>query len=73
VQPTLRSLFLHALDRFGERPALRAGRAETSYSELVTAANRLAQVLVAHGVAPGTPVALMMSNRRLACSRARCT
>jgi fatty-acyl-CoA synthase len=63
VQPTLRSLFLPALDRFSERPALRAGRAETSYSELVTAANRLAQVLVARGVTPGTPVALMMSNR----------
>ena len=63
MQPTLRSLFLPALDRFSERPALRAGRAETSYSELVTAANRLAQVLVARGVTPGTPVALMMSNR----------
>lgn len=60
---TLRSLFLPALDRFGDRPAVRIGDHETSYAEIVSAANRLAHVLIAHGVAPGAPVALMMSNR----------
>jgi fatty-acyl-CoA synthase/long-chain acyl-CoA synthetase len=60
---TLRSLFLPALDRFGDRPAVRVGEQETSYAEIVSAANRLAHVLIAQGVAPGAPVALMMSNR----------
>lgn len=60
---TLRSLFLQALDRFGDRPAVRVGEKETSYADIVSASNRLANVLIAQGVAPGAPVALMMSNR----------
>ena len=35
----------------------------TTYAELVDAADRLAHVLVAAGVSPGTPVAIMMANR----------
>ncbi|MCO1658547.1 AMP-binding protein [Pseudonocardia humida] len=60
---TLRQLFVGALDRFGDRPAVVAGGRTWSYAELVRDANRLAHVLVAAGVGPGTPVAIMMSNR----------
>ena len=60
---TLRSLFVGALERHGPRPALQVAGRVTSYAELVADADRLAHVLVAAGVAPGTPVAIMMSNR----------
>ncbi|OZM78029.1 class I adenylate-forming enzyme family protein [Pseudonocardia sp. MH-G8] len=60
---TLRTLFASALDRFGERPALVFADRTWSYRELARDANRLAHALVAAGVGPGTPVALMMSNR----------
>lgn len=60
---TLRALFGSALDRFGDRTAVRVGEATTSYQELVAAADRLAHVLLGLGVRPGDPVALMMSNR----------
>ncbi|TCK21971.1 class I adenylate-forming enzyme family protein [Pseudonocardia endophytica] len=63
METTLHSLFRTALDRFGGRPAVRVGDAEVTYAELVAAANRLARKLIALGVAPGDPVALMMSNR----------
>ena len=59
---TLRELLVPALDRFGERTAVTVGETRTSYAELVGAANRLAHELVALGVAPGDPVALMMRN-----------
>ncbi|CAA0124853.1 Long-chain-fatty-acid--CoA ligase FadD13 [Mycolicibacterium vanbaalenii] len=60
---TLRSLFLGTLERFGRRPAVRAGEITASYAEIAATANRLAHHLVALGVTPGAPVALMMSNR----------
>lgn len=60
---TLRSLFVGALERHGDRPALQNGGRVTSYAELVADADRLAHVLVGAGVTPGTPVAVMMSNR----------
>lgn len=61
--PTLRSLHVGALDRFRDRPAITFAGHVTSYAELVDAANRLAHALVAAGVSPGTPVAIMMANR----------
>ncbi|WP_037062874.1 AMP-binding protein [Pseudonocardia acaciae] len=60
---TLRSLFVPALNRFNGRPALRFDGRVTSYADLVADADRLAHVLVAAGVTPGAPVAIMMSNR----------
>lgn len=60
---TLRQLFVGALDRFRDRLALVFDGRTWSYAELVGAANRLAHALVGAGVGPGTPVALMMSNR----------
>lgn len=60
---TLRSLFQGTLERFGTRPAVRAGDRELTYRDIARAANRLAHVLVGHGVTPGSPVALMMPNR----------
>ena len=60
---TLRTLFDGTLERFGERPALVFAERTWSYRELAREANRLAHALVAAGVGPGTPVALMMSNR----------
>ncbi|WP_172161566.1 AMP-binding protein [Pseudonocardia broussonetiae] len=60
---TLRGLLTGALARFGGRPALVADGRTWSYAELVRDADRLAHALVAAGVGPGTPVAIMMSNR----------
>lgn len=60
---TLHSLFEGTLERFGTRPAVRAGDRELTYRDIALAANRLAHVLIGHGVEPGSPVALMMSNR----------
>ena len=61
--PTLRSLHVGALGRFRDRPAITFAGRVTTYAELVDAADRLAHVLVAAGVSPGTPVAIMMANR----------
>jgi fatty-acyl-CoA synthase/long-chain acyl-CoA synthetase len=60
---TLRQLFTGALERFRDRPAVGFGGRAYSYGELVRDADRLAHALVDAGVRPGTPVALMMSNR----------
>ena len=59
---TLRSLFLTALDRFGDEPAVTAADGTRTYRRLVADADRLARFLVGHGVGPGVPVALMLSN-----------
>lgn len=60
--PTLRSLFI-GLDRFGDRPALVHDGVTWTYGQLVRQANRLAHALHDLGVGPGSPVALLMSNR----------
>lgn len=59
---TLRSLFLTALDRFGDRTALVCAGQAHSYAELVATAHQLAHALRELGVGPGVPVALMMGN-----------
>lgn len=59
---TLRSLFLSALDRFRDEPAITAAGQTRTYRRIVTDSNRLAHFLVDHGVGAGVPVALMMSN-----------
>jgi fatty-acyl-CoA synthase len=56
-------LFDGMLERFGTRPAVRVDDRELTYRDIAHAANRLAHVLVGHGVTPGSPVALMMANR----------
>ncbi|MEV7043884.1 AMP-binding protein [Amycolatopsis sp. NPDC051061] len=63
MDTTLHSLLRDALDRFGDRPAIRVDDRQMSYADLVAAANHLARTLVDLGVKPGEPVALMMSNR----------
>lgn len=60
---TLRQLFVGALDRFGTRPAVVFEGSSWTYADIVRDANRLAQALAAAGVGPGSPVAIMMSNR----------
>ncbi|UAK39129.1 AMP-binding protein [Gordonia bronchialis] len=61
-QLTLRDLLVGAVDRFDDRPAVTSGGETLTYGELATQANGLSRFLVECGVAPGTPVALMMSN-----------
>jgi len=58
----LRTVLDGALHKFARRPALVADGRTWSYADLDTASNRLANALVALGVGPSTPVALMMSN-----------
>lgn len=59
---TLRTLFLGAATRYADRLAVSFGDDTLTYDELHRAANRAAHALHAHGVGPGTPVALMTSN-----------
>ncbi|MCZ4587616.1 AMP-binding protein [Rhodococcus opacus] len=61
-EPTLRGLFLPALDRFTSRPAVTFDGRTWSYAEIVGDANRLAHALAAAGIAAGTPVALVMGS-----------
>lgn len=58
----LRTLLAGALRKYAHRPALVVDGRTWSYADLDTASNRLANALVARGVGPSTPVALMMSN-----------
>jgi fatty-acyl-CoA synthase len=60
---TLRGLFVAALDRFGERPAVVAGGVTWTYRDIADHANRLARYLQHAGVGAGDPVALALSNR----------
>lgn len=59
---TLRDLFVTALNRFGNQLAVTSSGSSLSYSDLVVQANALAHRLHSHGIGPGVPVALMMSN-----------
>lgn len=59
---TLRDLFVNALRRFGDRPAVTAAGVTTSYAQLDAQANGLAATLHSLGGSPQAPVALMMSN-----------
>jgi fatty-acyl-CoA synthase len=63
MTPTLRGLFIPALDRFGARPAVVASGVTWTYRDIVDRANRLAHYLHNAGVAAGDPVALAVSNR----------
>jgi tyrocidine synthetase-3 len=56
---TLHGLFEAQAATAPERTALIRGDRQLTYRELDGAANRLARVLVAHGVKPGEPVGLM--------------
>ncbi|HEY0813128.1 MAG TPA: AMP-binding protein [Pseudonocardia sp.] len=60
---TLKELFAGVPERFGDRPALVVDGRTWSHRELGREANRLAHGLAARGVRPGTPVALLTSNR----------
>jgi fatty-acyl-CoA synthase len=60
---TLHDLFAGALERFGDRAAVAHCGLSMSYRELTEQASRLAHGLRELGVGPGSPVALMMSNR----------
>ncbi|MBY9074629.1 AMP-binding protein [Nocardioides sp. WL0053] len=59
---TLQTLMAGALAKHAARPAVVVDGTAWTYGDLDRAANRLAHALLALGVAPGTPVALMMSN-----------
>ncbi|MFC5502948.1 AMP-binding protein [Lysinimonas soli] len=60
---TLRSLLVGSIARFGDRPAVVDADGRTlSYRDLERFGNRLARALVAAGISPGDPVAVMMSN-----------
>jgi fatty-acyl-CoA synthase/long-chain acyl-CoA synthetase len=60
---TLRSLLVGSIARFGDRPAVVGADGRTlSYRDLERFGDRLALALVAAGISPGDPVAVMMSN-----------
>lgn len=59
----LGDLFRNALERFGDRVAIRHEDGQITYRALVEDADRLARALSGIGVGPGQAVALMMSNR----------
>jgi acyl-CoA synthetase (AMP-forming)/AMP-acid ligase II len=56
-------LFEHAVDAFGDRPAVACGDAQRTFAELDERANRLAHHLAARGVGTGSHVGLCMRNR----------
>ena len=55
-------LFEHAVDAFGERPAVACGDRQVTYRELEERANRLAHHLAGLGVGPGDHVGLYARN-----------
>ncbi|WP_100811191.1 MULTISPECIES: AMP-binding protein [unclassified Microbacterium] len=64
MELTLRSLLVGGIARFGDRAALLGPDGRTlNYRQLERSADRLAHLLVAAGVSPGDPVALLMGNR----------
>jgi fatty-acyl-CoA synthase len=62
-QLTLKTLFVPALERYGDRAAVVQDGVTTSYRQLSDQANRLAHVLRDLGVGPGVAVAFLLSNR----------
>jgi fatty-acyl-CoA synthase/long-chain acyl-CoA synthetase len=62
MEPTLHTLITTAVDRFTDQSAITTPDQTLTYRELTEQANRLAHRLVALGVKPGQPVALMLDN-----------
>ncbi len=62
TQMTLKSLLTGAMQRHGERIAVRFEGQALSYAELFRQSCRAAHAMIAAGVTPNTRVALMMSN-----------
>jgi acyl-CoA synthetase (AMP-forming)/AMP-acid ligase II len=59
---TIGELVGDAAERFADREFLRFPGASLSFAGVHAASNRLAHVLIAHGVRPGDRVAIMMGN-----------
>ena len=59
---TIGELVADAAELFADREFLRFPGASLSFADAHAASNRLAHVLIAHGVRPGDRVAIMMSN-----------
>ena len=59
---TIGELVAEAAERFAGREFLRFPGASLTFADADAASNRLAHVLVAHGVRPGDRVAIMMGN-----------
>ncbi|MFF0817411.1 amino acid adenylation domain-containing protein [Rhodococcus sp. NPDC003318] len=57
---TVAALFASAADRYRAHPALIAGEITWTFGDLASRVNRLARLLVTHGVGPEVPVALML-------------
>ncbi|MGW5072877.1 amino acid adenylation domain-containing protein [Rhodococcus sp. NPDC004095] len=57
---TVPALFADAAQRYHAEAALFAGGDEWTFGELAQRVNRLARLLIAHGVGPEVPVALML-------------
>src|SRR5262249_61512607 len=59
---TIGELVGDAAERFADREFLRFPGVSLSFAGVHAASNRLAHVLIAHGVRPGDRVAIMMDN-----------
>jgi acyl-CoA synthetase (AMP-forming)/AMP-acid ligase II len=59
---TIGELVREAAERSGDREFLRFPGVSLTFAEVPEASNRLAQVLVAHGIRPGDRVAIMLGN-----------
>ena len=59
---TIGELVREAAERSGDREFLRFPGVSLTFAEVHEASNRLAQVLVAHGIRPGDRVAIMLGN-----------
>ncbi|MGW0172669.1 amino acid adenylation domain-containing protein [Rhodococcus sp. NPDC003322] len=57
---TVPALFAAAAERYRGEPALAAGSVAWTFGELEQRVNRLARLLIAHGVGPEVPVALLL-------------
>ncbi len=59
---TVKQLMVAAVERFGDRTALVHEDRSYTYAELATQANQLGHALVALGIKPGDPVAILLEN-----------
>ncbi|WP_134324962.1 AMP-binding protein [Cumulibacter soli] len=62
IPVTLRDLNIDAYDKFATKPVIVADGKTWTYAEVAREANRVANTLIALGIAPGERVAVMMSN-----------
>lgn len=58
----IRNLLIGAFDKYADQPAVTFAGETWSYADVASGANRLAQALIADGIAPGERVAVMTSN-----------